>query len=396
MATMQFLQNLFGEDWIKSIIRSPDSRHPLALWHRKAPDNPIGNYTNELAEFILMSGLIKCDVLQLAAKLKADFVPTLVEMGYAVFLGRQGFHVIMEPLAPKRGPDLVACQDSSEYFVEIRRVGLDEACAAADSAAIELFSRLQGTPSRFTVLISMAPEFSAHSPQLKRAAKAVEGLLKTLPEKQAKKATLCWDLDGEILAEGDPEESPGNNDPYKLSACIDRSERIRRAPFVARFDDTGVDNDHTPIAVHTRRTDPQNPQPDNTHLRLRTILHDKRDQLPKASRGIIVLELTELEKLGIDHFTLLSVLYGDMQWTITKPAAGQEYQSSVSRRSNGFFGQTSRVSAVVVERIKIGTVVEFSRDVFPTTNARAHLLTRSQLERFGTIGEDLKHLCRAE
>ena len=82
---MQSLQDLFGEEWIQSIIRSPDSQHPLARWYRKSPDNPVGNYTNELAEFILKGGSIKCDVLQLAAKLKADFVPTLVEMGYAVF-----------------------------------------------------------------------------------------------------------------------------------------------------------------------------------------------------------------------------------------------------------------------------------------------------------------------
>ena len=392
---MQSLQDLFGMEWIQSIIRSPNSQHPLARWYRKSPDNPVGNYTNELAEFILKGGSIKCDVLRLAAKLKADFVPTLVEMGYAVFLGRKGFHVIMEPLAPRRGPDLVACQDRSEYFVEIRKVGLDEACAAADSAALELFNRLQRTPSRFTVLISMTPEFSAYSPQLKRAAKAVGELLKTLPDKQVKKATLCWDLDEQMLAEGDPEENPGNNDPDKLLAYIDRLERIRKAPFVARFDDTGADNDHTPIAVHARRTDPQNPQPDNTHLRLRTIIHDKRDQLPKASRGIIVLELTELEKLAIDHFTLLSALYGDLQLTITKPAEGQEYGFSVSDRRNGFFGQTSRVSAVVVERIRIGTAVEFSREVFPTNNARAFLLTQSELKCFGTIAEDLKHLCRA-
>jgi hypothetical protein len=392
---VQFLRDLFGEEWVQSVILSPDSQHPLALWHGKTPNNPVGNYANELAEFILKSGVVKCDVLQLATKLRADFVPTPVEMDYAVFLGKQGFQVTMEPLAPKRGPDLVACQDRNEYFVEIRKVGLNEASVAADSAALELFTRLRGTPSRFSVLISMTPEFSAYSLQLKLAAKAVEELLRTLPEKQLRKATLCWEIDERMLIEGDPEAKPEHNDPEKLLEYINRLERIRRAPFVAQFDDTGVDNDHTAIAVHSCRTDPQNPQPDNTCLRLRTILHDKRDQLPKGSSGIIVLELTELEKMGIDHFTLLSALYGDLHLTITKSAEGQEYQSSVSHRRNGFFGQTSRVSAVVVERTRIGAAVEFSRGVFPTNNDRAFLLTQSELECFGSILEDLKHLCRA-
>ena len=39
----------------------------------------------------------------------------------------------MEPFAPEKGPDLLACHNRQEYFVEIRKVGLDEARAAADS-----------------------------------------------------------------------------------------------------------------------------------------------------------------------------------------------------------------------------------------------------------------------
>lgn len=395
--TMQFLQELFGEEWVQSVVRSLDSQHLLALWHRKNPDNPVGNYTNELAEFILKGEFVRCDVSQLANKLKADFVETLVEMGYAVFLGKQGFHVTMEPFAPKRGPDLLACKDGTECFVEIKRVSLDEARAAADSAAVELFSRLQGTPSRFMVLISMTSEFGTYSPQLKRASRAVEQLLKTLPEKQATKATLCyWGTDEQMLIQGDAEPKLDYTDAEKVKAQMDQMEQIRSAPFVAQFDDTGAENDHTPIAVHSRNSDPQVPQPDVTHLRLRGILHDKRDQLPRGSCGIIVLELTELEKLGIDHFTLLFALYGDLQLTIARQAEGQQYESAVSHQRNGFFGQTSRVSAVVVERIRIGVPVEFSREVFPTNNARAVLLTQAELECFGTVVEDLKHLCRAD
>ena len=84
---MQFLQELFGEEWSRSVVRSADPQHPLAVWHRKNPES-VGNYTNELAEFILKGGLVNCDVPELANKLKANFVETLVEMGDAVFFGK--------------------------------------------------------------------------------------------------------------------------------------------------------------------------------------------------------------------------------------------------------------------------------------------------------------------
>ena len=393
---MQFLEELFGEEWVQSVVLSPDSRHPLALWHGKGVNNPIGNYTNELAEFILSGGFVTCDVPQLANKLKANFVETLVEIGYAVFLGKQKLRVTMEPFAPRKGPDLAASHDRREYFVEIKKVNLDEARAAADSAAIEVFSRLRGKQSRFRVLISMTPEFAAYSPQLKRAARAVEQLLETLPAKQATKATLCyWGSDEQRLIQGDADAKLDYTDAANLRAQIHLTEQLRNAPFVAQFDDTGIDNDHTAIAVHTRHGDPLIPKPDETHLRLRGILHDKCDQLPKGACGIIVLELTELKKIGIHHFTLLSALYGDLQLTITRQTEEQRYESAVSHQRNGFFGQTSRVSAVVVEQIRIDTSVEVSREVFPTNNVKAVLLTKAELECFGAVVEDLKHLCRA-
>ena len=221
--------------------------------------------------------------------------------------------------------------------------------------------------------------------------------MKTLPEKQATKTTLCyWGSDEQTLIQGDAEPKLDYTDAEKLKTQIDQMEQIRNAPFVAEFNDTGAENDRTSVSVHSRNPNPNIPQPDKTYLRLRSILHQKRDQLPKGSRGIIVLELTELEKLGVDHFTLLSALYGDLPVSITKQAEGQEYESSASRRRNGFFDQTSRVSAVVIERIRIGAPVEFSREVFPTNNAKAVLLTEAELECFGTVVQDLKHLCRAK
>jgi hypothetical protein len=43
---------------------------------------------------------------------------------------------------------------------------------------------------------------------LKRAAKAVEEFLRTLSEKQVRKATLCWEIDEQILIEANPEAKP--------------------------------------------------------------------------------------------------------------------------------------------------------------------------------------------
>jgi hypothetical protein len=107
-----------------------------------------------------------------------------------------------------------------------------------------------------------------------------------------------------------------------------------------------------------------------------------------------VLELSELEPLMVDHGTVISALYGDMQVTLRSTAEGVKLDPSVSHRRNGFFANTSRVSAVVVQKTKVGESVEVTREVFPTNNSEAMLLTRAELERFGTVVADLAHLCR--
>jgi hypothetical protein len=101
---VDYLQKLFGKEWVDENIKSPHSRHPLALWYRKGADNPVVRYADGLAEFILKNGLIECDSVCLASKLKAEFPETLAEMGYAVFLGKQRFQVTMEPSYPDAGP----------------------------------------------------------------------------------------------------------------------------------------------------------------------------------------------------------------------------------------------------------------------------------------------------
>ena len=101
---MESLRNLLGDEWIKQEVLSADPEHLLGRWHKKNPDNPFTRYADDLAGFILKGG-VKCDLARLATKLKSEFVETLVEMGYAVFLAKQGFQVTMEPTAPEAGPD---------------------------------------------------------------------------------------------------------------------------------------------------------------------------------------------------------------------------------------------------------------------------------------------------
>jgi hypothetical protein len=51
------------------------------------------------------------------------------------------------------------------------------------------------------------------------------------------------------------------------------------------------------------------PEPVNDHERLKDIIYKKRKQLPKSSRGIITLEVSE--QFMLSEFSILSALYGD-------------------------------------------------------------------------------------
>jgi len=392
---VKHLRKLLGEDWVEREMLCVEPRHPLGRWYRKSADNPLTHYADELAGFILNSRSIRCDTARLASKLKAEFVETLTEMGYAVFLGKQGFQVTMEPNAPQAGPDLLAVR-ANKYYVEVRKVGLDEARAAADLATDDVFDRLCATPSRHSILISMTEEYSAYSPQLKQALRLVRTVLRDLGNKRVQKATLYYYGPNDYsLREGD-EVQPNYDysDGEKLAAQVHEVERARDARFVARFDNTGHENARTTVAVHPLGPHPHLLQPDQTYLRLRTILRKKREQLPKGSRGIIVLELSDLEKIMVDQYTLMSSLYGDLQITFRSTPEGEGFQADESRKTNGLFLGTSRVSAVVVEKVKIaGGDLSVSREVFPTNNPQAVVLTLEELKSFGTICKGLEHLC---
>jgi hypothetical protein len=393
--TVTFLQELFGKDWVDSVVRAQDSQHPLARWYRENADNPVARYVETLAEVVVKSGRITCNPARLASKLKAEFEETLSELGYAVFLAKQGLRVTMEPFLPKAGPDLTAVGEH-EYFVENKKVSLDEVRAAADEATDDLFDRLCEIPSRFGIVISMTDEFRAYSPQLKKAANKIEDTLKKLGEQDLRKATLYYfGPDDSMLVENEVEEPKFefDADPGRLQWQVHLFEHIQKARLVARFIDVGAPKDRTSVAVHSLGSDPGMVQPDKTHLRLRGILHKKREQLPENSRGIIVLEISDLEKLGIDEWTLVSALYGEQQVTIRSNPGADDVETELNHRQNGFFAKTTRVSAVVVEKTGIkGDKVEVTREVFPTNNAAAIVLTQAELEQFGIIVDD-QQLC---
>jgi hypothetical protein len=107
-------------------------------------------YTEDLADSVLNNDALRCDTARLATKLKGEFVDTIVELGYAIFLAKRGCAVMMEPTAPKAGPDLLVVKDES-YYVEMRKVGLDEEHRTVDAAPGDVFTRLCSTPSQYSL-----------------------------------------------------------------------------------------------------------------------------------------------------------------------------------------------------------------------------------------------------
>ena len=392
---MENLRKLFGDEWIEREVLCAEPDHLLGKWHKKSPENPVMRYSDELVGVVLKGDQVECDTTRLASKLKGEFVDTLTELGYAAFLADQGCHVVMEPMAPEAGPDLLAEKDR-QYYVEIRKVGLDEAHAAADLATVDVFERLCSTPSRHSVVISMTEEYSAHSPELKKAVRLVRNSLQDLGRRQVPRATLYYHgpEDYSLCEGGEGEPKYDYEDGEKLVAQIRDEEWKRNARFKARFDDTGQESSRTavgvlPLGPHLHRV-----EPDQTYLRLRSILRKKQKQLPKGASGIIVLEITDLAKLMVDEFTLAAALYGDLQ-VILRAESG--FPHDTNRRPNGFFMGTSRVSAVVIERVKIDADrVSVSREVFPTNNPQASVLRLQELKLFGTIAEGHENLCAEE
>jgi hypothetical protein len=96
----------------------------------------------------------------------------------------------------------------------------------------------------------------------------------------------------------------------------------------------------------------------------------------------------------VDDYTLRTALYGELMVTVKRAARQEGFETDMNRKPTGFFLGTTRVSAVVIETAKISDdTYVVNREVFPTNNPQAKVLTLDELKSFGTIAEDLEHLC---
>lgn len=393
---MENLRKVLGNEWLSAEVFTSQPSHLLGRWHARNPNNPVTKHTDELVGSLLLNeNRIKCDLERLATKLKAEFADTLIELDYAVFLANQGFQIHMEPTAPQAGPDLLATRGDERYYVEVRRVGLDEAHAAADLATEDVFERLCKVRSRFSVTISMTVQYSAYSPELKQAIRLVKRILNEMSTRQIRNATLYYKgPDNYVVREGhEIHRKYDFTDLDKFRRQVLEEEWISGANFVAYLDDTGQERDQTAVAV-SHGPHPQDLQPDQTHLRLRSILQKKVKQLPHDEKGVILIDITELAKLMVDDMTLSAALYGDLQLILRSIPGVEGFQQNAARKPNGFFMKTARVSAVVVSKMEFddGRLV-CTRNVFPTNNPQAKVLSTEELKRFGAVADGLDHLC---
>jgi hypothetical protein len=170
---------------------------------------------------------------------------------------------------------------------------------------------------------------------------------------------------------------------------------MERADFIAEFRHAGRDLPETPASFMEPVKHP--PEPSKDHERLRQILDDKREQLPKGSRGIIVLEVSNAFMLS--EFSIENALYGDRLIHFA-PVSGPSKpvgEAIESRNKRGFLLHTSRVSAVVIQKRTVeDEKVRNDWYVYPTNRIKSDTIRLSleELQRFGRVG-DRKHLAAA-
>lgn len=378
-----YLRKLLGDSWVDTEVFGNEPSHWLGLWQKKNPDNVWVRYSEQLAKALLTSNGISFDAETLANKLRSetDCIPTLAEMEWASFLAEKGFAITIEPTAPLRGPDLRADWDGVSFFVEVRTVGFSEDEDRRDAVTKEVFAILNVTPSQYRVMLTVSDEYEPGSDKLKQAIAAVLTSLNVLRDRGERKATLHFagKNDAVLLF-------PGTNSSGKYSGILERAD------FVAQFEQLDKEQSGTPASFFEPLKHP--PEPVKDHERLRNILHNKRKQLPSGSRGVIVLDVSEL--LMLSDFSVERALYGD--WLVAFPLVkGPEEPvgETISwRNRRGFLLHTSRVSAVVIQRRSVeNEEVKIKRQVYPTNRADSDTirLNLAELERFGDV-EDRKHL----
>jgi len=231
--------------------------------------------------------------------------------------------------------------------------------------------------------------YTPGSQPLKKATDALLGSLKILKDENWKRATLYYSASGTLLSpQGDFSQSSAGSSALqaKHQAILDSAD------FIVRFRNVGKECPKT--AASMSREFKRQLNPDQSHERIKKILKRKKEQLPKDSRGIILLEGSELFMLN--DFAIEAALYGDLVVTITAPATpgGPVGEPTMRRNGRGFFRQTSRASAVVIHRRHVeSTGIRSDWQVYPTNRANADTirLNLAELQRFGDLG-DRAHL----
>lgn len=388
---LTYLRKLLGDAWVNAEVLGENPTHPLGLCQKSRPDNLWVPYIEGLVRFILTDPRIKRAAKDLKRKLKAEYVSTVVEMEAAVFLAQQGFAVTLEPLVPKKGPDLQADWAAVPYFVEIREVGFSWEEQRRESITKEIFAQLGTIPSRYRVALTIGEGYIPNSSKLKAAMAVVVDALGVLKEEKLSTATLYYaHPNGKLLNPGgDRSDSRGLTRSGKEKQY---QEIVDQADFIARFSDTGKEQNGTPAIVSKKPKFP--PEPVKTHERLKSILLEKTSQLPKDSRGIIVLEVSE--QFMLSEFSIMTALYGDVEIQFPPVSKPGDPVGELTMKNNerGFFGMTSRVSAVVIHtRVFESGQIKSSWQVYPTNRANPDTirLSLAELERFGDVG-DRKHL----
>ncbi len=382
------LRKFMGDVWVDNEIVDGKGKHPLGLWQKLHPQNQVLAHVEDVLRRLTSNQDIWFDLGRLSAKFKTEFSSTLSEIEWAVLLGDKDFVVTMEPFAPKKGPDLRVDRNGHSYFLEIRSVGPSESDRRFSGSSADIFRRLERVPSSYYVSIAFEPGFLAHSKELKAAVSTVVGTLTRLKHARTEKATLYYFSPSDTILNigGDIEWQTidyGNRKEWQ------RYERSEQSGFIARFVDLRKEREKTLVGTHTLSM-----RPDTSHLRLRGILQRKRTQLPKGSRGILVIDgsgwLTDEE-------AFLSSLYGDLVFHIPiGPYETQRGNARLSRTPTGFFGKSSRVSAVVwySRNVSSDGPVEATSKVYPTNRADSDAirLTLDELRCFGQIPDDLEKL----
>ena len=381
MATPELvsLRALMGDEWVEANILSDKAEHLLGRWYRKADGNPWAGYTDQLLERLMGSERIAFDKAALARKLAAEYVPTLAEIEVAVHLLDQGFGLVLEPTVPAKGPDIRADVAGNSYFVEVRAVSDSEDDERFNAVSSEIFARLNEIPSRYRVNVTVGEDCIAGSGDLKKAIDQAVNALSVMKDKKWRYARLFHSPENSILDPG-----TGLTDKEK--------EMAAEAQLIVEYHDTGEDQEKTVSSAWRPYKSP--PEPDQTHERLKKMLNKKRTQLPENSRGILVFDVSELFMLS--DFSIESALYGDLVVRLTAPSTpgGPIGEPTLFRNGRGFFGRTSRVSAVVFHtRNVVDGKMENRWRVFPTNRADKDTiqLEKVELARFGEL-EDRTNL----